>query len=110
MPDQSLLVGRETLRWAAADSERGLRDRVEAAGERLASRVRGLHPALREVAVSRVWGGPIARAAAGVPAIVQDPCNRDVLWVGGYGGHGIAQAFRMGRLAVSTSEGACRPD
>ena len=32
------------------------------------------------------------------------------VWVGGYGGHGLAQAFRMGRLAVSTSQAAVRPD
>ena len=109
MPDQSLLVGRETLPWAAVDSGK-VRDGIGAAGERLASRVRRLHPALRDLAVRHVWGGPIARAAAGVPAIAPDPRIRNVLWVGGYGGHGLAQAFRMGRLAVSTSQAALRPD
>ena len=109
MPDQSLLVGRETLPWAAVHSGE-VRDGIGAAGERLASRVRRLHPALRDLAVRHVWGGPIARAAAGVPAIAPDPRIRSVLWVGGYGGHGLAQAFRMGRLAVSTSQAALRPD
>jgi glycine/D-amino acid oxidase-like deaminating enzyme len=109
MPDHSLLVGRETLPWTAIDSENGVRDQLEGARQRLASRVRRLHPALHDVAVHRVWGGAIARTAAGVPAIAQDPYVRDVLWVGGYGGHGLAQAFRMGRLAVSTREAALRP-
>ena len=108
MPDRALLVGRETLPWAAAESESGVRDRLEAAGARLASRIRRLHPALRDITVRRAWGGPIARAAEGVPAIAQDPYIRDVVWAGGYGGHGLAQAFRMGRL-VSTSEAALRP-
>ena len=110
MPDQSLLVGRETLPWASIESAGGIGDGLEAAGERLRSRVRRLHPALRDVGVRHVWGGPIARAAAGVPAIAPDPCVPNVYWVGGYGGHGLAQAFRMGRLAVSTSEAALRPD
>ena len=109
LPDQSLLIGRETLPWAAVDSGK-VRDGIGAAGERLASRVRRLHPALRDLAVRHVWGGPIARAAAGVPAIAPDPRIGNVLWVGGYGGHGLAQAFRMGRLAVSTSQSALRPD
>jgi len=109
MPDQSLLVGRETLPWAAVAAGT-IRDGIATAGERLASRVRGLHPALRDLAVRHVWGGPIARAVAGVPAIAPDPRIQSVLWVGGYGGHGLAQAFRMGRLAVSTSEAALRSD
>jgi gamma-glutamylputrescine oxidase len=102
MQDQSLLVGRETLPWPAADSESGVRARLDAAGNHLASRVRSLHPALRDVGVRHVWGGPIARTAAGVPDVVQDRRFPQVRWVGGYGGHGLAQAFRMGRL-VSTS-------
>jgi glycine/D-amino acid oxidase-like deaminating enzyme len=102
MQDQSLLVGRETLRWPAADSEARVRARLDEAGNHLASRVRSLHPALRDVAVRHVWGGPIARTAAGVPDVVQDPRFPQVRWVGGYGGHGLAQAFRMGRF-VSTS-------
>jgi len=110
MPDQSLLVGRETLPWTSIESASGIGDGLEAAGERLWSRVRRLHPALRNVSVRHVWGGPIARAAAGVPAIAADPSVPNVFWVGGYGGHGLAQAFRMGRIAVSTSEAALRPD
>jgi glycine/D-amino acid oxidase-like deaminating enzyme len=110
MPDQSLLVGRETLPWASVESASGIGSALEAAGARLSSRVRRLHPALQGATVRHVWGGPIARAAAGVPAIAPDPCIPNVLWVGGYGGHGLAQAFRMGRLAVNTSEAALRPD
>ena len=102
MPNRSLLVGRETLSWPTTDSETS-RDRLEEAGRNLALRVRGLHPALCDVAVDHVWGGPIARTAAGVPAVIQDPRIPQVLWVGGYGGHGLAQAFRMGRLVGTIS-------
>ena len=108
MPDRSLLVGRETLSWPPPDSEIRVRDQLDEAGTHLASRVRDLHDALRDVGVRHVWGGPIARTAAGVPAVVPDPRIPHVQWVGGYGGHGLAQAFRMGRL-VSTSSMAGRP-
>jgi gamma-glutamylputrescine oxidase len=108
MPDQSLLVGRETLPWPTHESAIGVRDRLDEAGNRLASRIRGLHPVLREVAVRHVWGGPIARTASGVPAVVQDPRIPRVRWVGGYGGHGLAQAFRLGQQ-VSTSLGVAHP-
>jgi glycine/D-amino acid oxidase-like deaminating enzyme len=109
LPDRSLLVGRETLPWPTAASAAGESGPLDEAGRRLASRVRGLHPALRGIGVRHLWGGPIARTAAGVPVVVQDPRIAGVRWVGGYGGHGLAQAFRMGRL-VSTSEAAARRD
>jgi glycine/D-amino acid oxidase-like deaminating enzyme len=108
MPDQSLLVGRETLPWPTQSSAISIRERLDEAGGRLALRVRGLHPELREVAVHHLWGGPIARTASGVPAVVQDPRIPQVLWVGGYGGHGLAQAFRLGQV-VSTSLGVAHP-
>jgi len=110
MPDQSLLVGRETLPLAVETSENEMRDRLRTAGERLTARARRLHPALGDIGVERVWGGPIARAVAGVPAVVPDPFVKNVSWVGGYGGHGLAQAFRMGRAAVNTTEAALRRD
>jgi gamma-glutamylputrescine oxidase len=99
MPDRSLLVGRETIEFPRRDLER-LPDKFVAAAARLTSRVRGLHNELRDVDVRRSWGGPIARSAAGVPAIAADPDHPAVIWVGGYGGQGIAQAFRMGQLVA----------
>lgn len=99
MPDRSLLVGRETIEFPRRDADR-LSDRFVVAGARLTSRVRRLHGELRDIKVCRRWGGPIARSAAGVPSIVADPDHPEVLWAGGYGGHGVAQAFRMGQLVA----------
>jgi glycine/D-amino acid oxidase-like deaminating enzyme len=99
MPDRSLMIGRETFAFLSSSSER-LADRFAIATERLIGRLRQLHPGLRETKVCRSWGGPIARNADGVPAIVVDPNHRSVLWAGGYGGHGVAQAFRLGRLVA----------
>jgi sarcosine oxidase len=99
MPDRSILVGRETIDFPRRDVER-LPDKFVAAAARLTSRVRGLHSELGGVDVCRSWGGPIARSAAGVPAIAADPDHPAVIWAGGYGGQGIAQAFRMGQLVA----------
>jgi glycine/D-amino acid oxidase-like deaminating enzyme len=99
MPDRSLLVGRETIQFPRDDDDR-LNARFVAASERLASRVRGLHRELRDLAVCRAWGGPIARSGEGIPGVLADPDHAGVLWAGGYGGHGVAQAFRVGRLVA----------
>jgi sarcosine oxidase len=95
--DGSLLFGRELIEWQAAAPAGELRRQVALAGERLASRFRGLHPCLKDIGVQRVWAGPTAQSATGVPAIVEDPSGPGVVWAGGYGGHGLAQAFTLGR-------------
>jgi glycine/D-amino acid oxidase-like deaminating enzyme len=50
--------------------------------------------------LKRAWAGPIARSAAGIPGLADDPRLRGVLWAGGYGGHGLAAAFRLGGRAA----------
>jgi gamma-glutamylputrescine oxidase len=98
MPDGSLLIGRETLPALTAESAEGLPALLGDAGRRLLERTRGLHDALKTVELRRAWGGPTARTARGIPLISTDPVIPHVVWAGGYGGHGIAQAFRMGAL------------
>ena len=73
----------------------------EDAGRRLLERTRGLHAALAGAELRRTWGGPVVRTSQGVPVIATDPRIPRVLWAGGYGGHGIAQAFRMGQLVAT---------
>jgi glycine/D-amino acid oxidase-like deaminating enzyme len=101
MTDGSLLFGRELIDWPATASPDRLGTQVAAAADRLVRRVRGLTPALAEVRIHRVWAGPTARTAAGVPCLVQDPGSNAVIWAGGYGGHGLAQAFRLGQAAAA---------
>lgn len=93
-PRGSLIFGRET---ASLDSV--ARSMAEA-GDRLTKRVRSLHPTLSQVEVARVWGGPIGRNESGVPSCRRDPSIAGLWWAGGYGGHGLAQAFRLGVKAA----------
>jgi glycine/D-amino acid oxidase-like deaminating enzyme len=104
------LFGRELVAfpWSGSVSDES-RHRVERAGERLLARVRRLHPALHGVVASRIWAGPTARNASGVPAIVADRSTAmdshvndrtRVFWMGGCGGHGLAQSFRLGAIAA----------
>ena len=101
MTDGSLLFGRELIDWPAPASPDRLGALVAAAADRLVRRVRGLTPALAEVRIRRVWAGPTARTDAGVPCLVSDPASSAAIWAGGYGGHGLAQAFRLGQAAAA---------
>jgi glycine/D-amino acid oxidase-like deaminating enzyme len=100
MPDHSLLVGRELLAPTFDAPPNTLSALISAAGVRLLARTRGLHAAVANVDLKRVWGGPVVRTAAGFPHIARDPDIPQMIWAGGYGGHGIAQAFRAGHLAA----------
>jgi glycine/D-amino acid oxidase-like deaminating enzyme len=104
LPSGGLLVGRELLA-ARADDAAGTRRAIHAAGLRLGARIRGLHPAFVDLDVVRVWAGPIARTQAGVPSLHVDPAHPGLVWAGGYGGHGLAQAFRLGRRAAEAIGG-----
>ena len=103
--DGSLLFGRELIEWAAGTPPARSAALVRAAGQRLAGRVRALHPALGSIGIRRIWAGPTARTGAGVPGLVFDPDGDTVLWAGGYGGHGLAQAFVVGRMAAAWVSG-----
>ncbi len=101
LADGAMIAGRELVS-IENDRPADLPAAIAAAGARLTARIRGLHPALATLGVRRIWAGPIARDARGVPAIVADPNVPGVWWVGGYGGHGLAQAFRLGGRVPAT--------
>ena len=101
MPDRSLLVGRETLPFPQRPEPRALSENLATGAARLASRVRGLHPAISTIPIQTTWTGPLARTAAGYPTIAADPFVPTLLWAGGYGGQGIAQGFTLGRRAAA---------
>jgi glycine/D-amino acid oxidase-like deaminating enzyme len=105
LADGSLLFGRELIEWPGWSPPADWRQRFTASVERLAARVRGLHPELRDVGIERAWSGPTARTIAGVPTLVEDPDVPGVIWAGGYGGHGLAQAFTLGRAAADRVAG-----
>jgi len=66
--------------------------------DRLRTRVRGLHPALREARFESAWAGPIAFADGAIPLLGSHPMNPRVLVSGGYAGHGVALSVRVGEL------------
>jgi len=100
MPDRSLIAGRETWSFPRHPEPHDLTDGLRLAATRLASRVRGLHASLSNIAIQRTWSGPLARTTAGYPTIASDPTAPGLLWAGGYGGQGIAQGFTLGRLVA----------
>lgn len=95
-----MLAGRELLSLDEMQ-DRDLAAAIDDAGRKVAARLRGLHPALADVLVRRVWAGPIGRDASATPGIHQTAALPRVWWAGGYAGHGLAQAFRLGRLAAT---------
>ena len=66
----------------------------------LAKRVRQLHPALKNVRITHRWGGPILLTKDFVPVFQHHPQNRNVIVLGGYSGHGVAQSVYLGRWAA----------
>lgn len=64
----------------------------------LERRVHGLHPALARVSFSHRWAGPIVITEDWRPVLRQHSRSGRVLVAGGYSGHGLAQAIRMGAL------------
>lgn len=55
-------------------------------------------PALRDVAITHRWGGPIAFALDFLPAVGVTGRDRNVLYSAGYAGHGIAMASYAGTM------------
>lgn len=101
LDDGSLLIGRELVPVDDPNPAALSRAIVLAVG-RLVDRIHGLHPVLATVGLRRAWAGPIARDARGVPSVQRDRHVPGVWWAGGYGGHGLAQAFRLGEIAART--------
>jgi glycine/D-amino acid oxidase-like deaminating enzyme len=67
---------------------------------RLESRVRSLHPALQNVRFSNRWGGPILIANQWRPVFAQHPRSPDIVVLGAFSGHGVAQSVYLGRWAA----------
>ena len=78
--------------------------------DRLALRIRGLHPALSRVDFERRWGGPVAFRRARVPILCRLEDGGGIV-TGGYAGHGVALAARLGELiAAAVADGRPLPD
>jgi glycine/D-amino acid oxidase-like deaminating enzyme len=78
------------------------------AAERLANleeRVRKLHPALHNLRMSHRWGGPILIADKWQPVFRRHAEHRDVIVLGAYSGHGVAQSVYLGAWAAEAMLG-----
>lgn len=68
---------------------------------RLESRVRALHPVLRNVRFTHRWGGPILIANEWRPVFTLHPRSSHAIVLGAFSGHGVAQSVYLGRRAAA---------
>jgi glycine/D-amino acid oxidase-like deaminating enzyme len=87
----------EQARVDAADAV-GLFDSLE-------RRIRGLHPALRQVRITHRWMGPLSITVDSKPIIASIAADRRVLLATGYRGHGVALSVRVGKLLAEVLAG-----
>jgi len=67
---------------------------------RLESRVHALHPVLQKVRFTNRWGGPILIANEWRPVFSNHPRSQNVVVLGAYSGHGVAQSVYLGHWAA----------
>ena len=72
---------------------------------RLESRIRSLHPTLRDVRFANRWGGPILIAGAWRPVFARHARSANTIVLGAYSGHGVAQSVYLGRWAAEALAG-----
>lgn len=71
----------------------------------LEKRVHGFHPVLRDIEITRRWGGPILFSNEWVPVFEPHPKSDRVIVLGGFSGHGVALAPYLGRWAAEAMLG-----
>jgi glycine/D-amino acid oxidase-like deaminating enzyme len=67
---------------------------------RLESRVRELHPVLKDVRITHRWGGPILFTEGQKPVFRAHPTLAGVMVLAGYNGHGVALSVYLGEWAA----------
>jgi glycine/D-amino acid oxidase-like deaminating enzyme len=79
----------------------------EAAGlmRLLESRVRSLHPALKNVQFTNRWGGPILITDEMTPVFKHHLESKNIIVLGGYSGHGVALSVYLGRWGADVLAG-----
>jgi gamma-glutamylputrescine oxidase len=94
------LIGRGDVENARVDTAeaRHLFDGLE-------RRIRGLHPVLHHVRITRRWMGPISFTSDGKPIVGSIDDDGRVLVAAGYRGHGVALSVRVGKLLAAVLSG-----
>ncbi len=67
---------------------------------KLRQRIRGLHPALKDVRFTHQWGGPICIAEDWAPIFEYHAQSRGAVVLGAFSGHGVAQSVYLGKWAA----------
>jgi glycine/D-amino acid oxidase-like deaminating enzyme len=67
---------------------------------RLENRIRGFHPALRDVKFSNCWGGPICITKQWTPVFEHHRDSENAIVLGAFSGHGVAQSVYLGAWAA----------
>lgn len=92
-----LVSAPDDLDVAQVDIERTASREMFQALER---RVRNLHPALRSVAFTHRWGGPILFREGWAPVFDWHPASRNAIVLGAYAGHGVTLSSYLGAWAA----------
>lgn len=67
---------------------------------RLEKRIAKFHPALRDVQITHRWGGPICISEDWKPIFEHHPQSDNVIVLGAFSGHGVAQSVYLGAWAA----------
>jgi glycine/D-amino acid oxidase-like deaminating enzyme len=68
----------------------------------LESRVRNMHPALKNIRVTHRWGGPILITKAMHPVFRHHAHHKNILMLAGFSGHGVALSVYLGHWAAQS--------
>jgi gamma-glutamylputrescine oxidase len=68
----------------------------------LESRVRNMHPALRNIRVTHRWGGPILITKGMYPVFHHHAHSKRILILAGFSGHGVALSVYLGHWAAQS--------
>lgn len=69
---------------------------------RLESRVRNMHPALKNIRVTHRWGGPILITKGLRPAFHHHPHSKKIIILAGFSGHGVALSVYLAHWAAQS--------
>jgi glycine/D-amino acid oxidase-like deaminating enzyme len=72
---------------------------------RLEKRVKGLHPALKDVEFTYQWGGPICISEEVKPVFERHAESEKAIVLGAFSGHGVAQSVYLGAWAAEAMLG-----
>jgi glycine/D-amino acid oxidase-like deaminating enzyme len=98
--DESLPKQNSKQFWSGLEKESVHRGASLQRLKTLEHRVRNLHPALNNIRITRRWCGPILITEGFVPIFRHHPKSKNLILLGGYSGHGVAQSVYLGKWAA----------